>query len=56
MQHGWTGLHRAACKNSKDCLAVLLAHGAKVNIQDKVCTDKNMNYQIDNDNKNNNGL
>ena len=37
-----TPLHRAAKKNSKECLELLLFHGAEVNIKSKVSNDHNM--------------
>ena len=36
MQYGATPLHRAAERNSKDCLKILLSKGAGVKITDEV--------------------
>ena len=44
-----TPLHLAAEKNSKEYLALLLSHGADVNIKDNVSNDHTMNWWVDND-------
>ena len=36
MQCGWSPLHYAAEKNSKECLEILLSHGAEVNMKNNV--------------------
>ena len=40
----------AAGNNSKECLELLLSHGAEVNIKNNVSNDHNMNWWVDNNN------
>ena len=47
-----TPLHWAARNNNKECLALLLSHGAEVNIKNDVSNDDNMNWWVDNNNDN----
>ena len=49
---GETPLHHAALNNSKECSALLLAHGAEVNVKHNVSNDHNMNWCVDNNNDN----
>ena len=44
MQDGKTPLHTAADSNSKECLELLLSHGAKVDIMSVVSNNNNMNW------------
>ena len=41
-QNGVTPLHGAAYNNSKECLDILLSHGAELNIKDRVSNENNM--------------
>ena len=43
IQVGWTALHWAAEKNSKECLELLLSHGAEVDIKNNASKYINMN-------------
>ena len=47
---GYTPLHWAAEKNSKECLELLLSHGAEVNIKNDVSNDHKMKWWVDNNN------
>ena len=44
-----TPIHYAVGENSKECLALLLSHGAELNIKDDVSNDNSMNRRVDND-------
>ena len=47
-----TPLYRAVDYNSKECLALLLSHGADGNIKNNVSNDHNLNWWVDNNNDN----
>ena len=49
-QGGYTPLHTAAANNSTRCLALLISHGANVNIKANVSNDHNMNWWVDSNN------
>ena len=40
---GFTPVHIAAITNSKQCLELLLSHGAEVNVKENVRSDHDMN-------------
>ena len=44
MQNGSTPLHTAVKKNRKECLELLLSHGAEVNIKNDVSNGSRMNF------------
>ena len=47
---GRTALYYPAANNSKECMELLLSHGAEVNIKELVSNDHNMNSWVDNNN------
>ena len=43
MKGGFRALHFAAAYDSKQCLELLLSHGADINVKNKVSNDNDMN-------------
>ena len=43
MKGGFRALHFAAACDRKQCLELLLSHGADINVKNKVSNDNNMN-------------
>ena len=43
-----TPLHWAAENKSEECLALLLSHGAEVDVKNNVSNDSKMNWWVDN--------